>query len=66
LYVLCDVIRILGILVQPFMPKSAAKLLDQLGLAETHRSFDDITRSPVKAGTAIPEPKGIFPRLEDK
>ena len=34
LYVLADTIRVLGVLMQPVVPDSAAKMLDQLALAE--------------------------------
>ncbi|MBT4718730.1 MAG: methionine--tRNA ligase [Rhodospirillaceae bacterium] len=63
LYALGEVIRRLGILAQPFMPGSAAKMLDQLAVPEDGRGFaslaDDI-RWP--AGTELPKPEGVFPR----
>lgn len=65
LYVLSEVIRCLSIIVQPVMPKSSARLLDQLCVAETERGFDCITKSSaLKAETEIPQPQGIFPRLQ--
>jgi methionyl-tRNA synthetase len=63
LYVLTEVIRHLGILVQPFMPESASKILDQLVLSETERGFG--TLGPAHAltsGRALPAPAGVFPR----
>jgi methionyl-tRNA synthetase len=63
LYVLTEVIRHLGILVQPFMPESASKILDQLALSETERGFG--TLGPAHAltgGRALPAPAGVFPR----
>ncbi|MBO6864812.1 MAG: methionine--tRNA ligase [Alphaproteobacteria bacterium] len=61
LYVLADVIRILGIYVQSVVPGSAAKLLDQLVVAPENRSFADIDTALV-AGTDLPKPAPVFPR----
>jgi len=61
LYVLAEVVRRVSILVQPFMPESAGKLLDQLAVSEDNRSFAsfDVALSPK---TALPKPQGVFPR----
>jgi methionyl-tRNA synthetase len=64
LYVLTEVIRHLGILVQPFMPESAAKILAQLALSEDARGFGRL--GPAHAltpGQALPAPTGVFPRF---
>lgn len=61
LYVLAEVIRVLGIVVQPFVPQSAVKILDQVAVAEKERGFGSIDRKLV-AGTALPAPQGVFPR----
>jgi methionyl-tRNA synthetase len=62
LYTLAEVIRHIGILVQPFVPDAAAKLLDQLSTASGARDFAALA-VPLAAGTALPKPEGIFPRL---
>jgi methionyl-tRNA synthetase len=62
LYVLAEVIRHLGIVMQPFTPGAAAKLLDQLCVAPDRRSFVHLDESLVP-GTALPRPEGIFPRF---
>ncbi len=36
-----EVIRIVGILLQPYMPGKATTLLDMIGVEDTKRSFDD-------------------------
>jgi len=61
LYILAEVVRRVSILVQPFMPESAGKLLDQLAVSEGKRSFAsfDVALSPK---TALPKPQGVFPR----
>lgn len=60
LYVLADVIRHIAIYIQPLMPASAAKILDQLGQEE--RTFDAL-KKPLKAGLILPEPVALFPRI---
>jgi methionyl-tRNA synthetase len=36
-----EALRIVGILLQPYMPTKAAQLLDMLGVDESRRTFDD-------------------------
>lgn len=64
LYVLCETIRCLAVIIQPVMPDSAAKMLAQLQIGENDRSFDTLSPShALKAGTVIEQPQGVFPRL---
>lgn len=65
LYVLCEVIRCLGIIVQPVIPASAEKMLDQLKIPANERAFVNIAQSQLKSGTVIDQPVGLFPRLID-
>jgi methionyl-tRNA synthetase len=63
LYVTAEVLRQIAILVQPVMPGSAAKLLDQLGVPQDARDFAHL--GPVgqlKPGTKLPPPQAVFPR----
>jgi methionyl-tRNA synthetase len=62
LYTLAETIRHLAILVQPFVPGAAAKLLDQLAVPEEARSFATVESAPLIPGTRLPVPEGIFPR----
>jgi methionyl-tRNA synthetase len=65
LAVLVEVIRITVILLQPVMPTGCAAILDQLALPQDARDFAAIEgRRPVPAGTMLPPPKGVFPRIE--
>ena len=66
LYVLLEVLRHLGILSQPFIPKAAAKLLDQLGVSKDQRQHQDLIDHPLQPGTALPEPQGLFPRIQQE
>jgi methionyl-tRNA synthetase len=63
LYVAAGVLRQIGILVQPIMPDSAGKLLDQLGVPEDARNFADLGPARRLApGTQLPPPQPVFPR----
>ena len=64
LYVTAEVLRQVGILCQPFMPASAAKLLDLLGIPAGERQFDRLggTDKRIAPGTALPAPAPVFPR----
>ncbi len=61
LYVVADAVRRIAILLQPFMPGSAARLLDQLGVAPEARRFAELDRA-LASGAALPAPSGVFPR----
>jgi methionyl-tRNA synthetase len=63
LYVTAEVLRIIGILVQPYMPQSAAKLLDALDVDA--RGFADLGKRLV-SGRALPVPTPIFPRFVEE
>ncbi|MFC4605447.1 methionine--tRNA ligase [Rhodococcus kronopolitis] len=61
LYTTLEVVRIVGILVQPVMPGSGARILDLLGQGPDARDFAAIgTR--IVAGHPLPAPAPVFPR----
>jgi methionyl-tRNA synthetase len=63
LYVTAEVIRQVAILSQPFMPQSAAKLLDLLGVPASERTFAMLgSKHRLAAGTKLPAPTAVFPR----
>ena len=63
LYVTAEVVRQVGILVQPFMPTAAAKLLDILGIPQNLRSFANLGEvDRLAPGSALPPPQPVFPR----
>ena len=62
LWVLAETIRRVTLLVQPFMPDSAGKILDQLAVPAGARAFAAFDRELVP-GTALPKPQGVFPRF---
>jgi methionyl-tRNA synthetase len=61
LWVLAETIRRVTLLLQPFMPDSAGKVLDQLAIAPADRAFTGFDRELVP-GTTLPPPQGVFPR----
>ncbi|MBF0560835.1 MAG: methionine--tRNA ligase [Alphaproteobacteria bacterium] len=63
LYVLAETIRVLGLLMQPFVPDSASKMLDQLAIAATARDFTCVSSDyALRPDQPLPKPQGIFPR----
>lgn len=64
LYVLAEVIRNLGLIIQPFTPVAAQKILDQVAVGASDRDFSFIGEAhALKARTALPAPAGVFPRI---
>jgi methionyl-tRNA synthetase len=61
LRVLADVLRIVATVLQPFMPDSMGRMLDQLGVVGVARDLAALA-IPVPGGTALPPPHGVFPR----
>jgi methionyl-tRNA synthetase len=61
LRVLADVLRVIGIVLQPFMPESMEWMLDQLGVPKGARQLADL-ETPLPDDTALPAPHGVFPR----
>jgi methionyl-tRNA synthetase len=67
LYVTAEVIRQVAILLQPVMPSSAARLLDQLAIPLDARTFSSLgPRGRLTPGTALPAPQPIFPRYVER
>jgi methionyl-tRNA synthetase len=64
LYTTAEVLRMVGLLVQPYVPSSAAKLLDALAVPEEERSFASFGKR-LTAGTPLPAPQPIFPRYQE-
>jgi methionyl-tRNA synthetase len=64
LYVTAEVLRQVGILCQPFMPASAGRLLDLLGVPASERQFDRLGQADkrIVPSTTLPAPAPVFPR----
>ena len=73
LYVLAETIRHVAILLQPFMPDSCNKMLNQLAVPVDEREFEHLNSGEharnefsLKAGTDLPKPEGVFPRFVEE
>jgi len=67
LWTLAETVRSLSLVVQPFMPDSCGRMLDQLSIAEDARDF--ASWGPDHAlvpGVALPKPEGVFPRFVEE
>jgi methionyl-tRNA synthetase len=66
LYVTAEVLRIVAIMAQPFMPASMEKLLGLLGVPANARKFAHAEFAQgLAAGTLLPTPAPVFPRYID-
>jgi methionyl-tRNA synthetase len=61
LRVLVDTMRVVTTMLQPFMPESIGRMMDQLGVPPDARSFVALA-VPLADGTYLPAPQGVFPR----
>jgi methionyl-tRNA synthetase len=61
LRVLVDTIRVVATLLQPVMPGSTGRMLDQLGVPADARGFAALAE-PLADGQNLPPPQGVFPR----
>ena len=63
LYVTVEVVRQIGILLQPFMPQSCEKLLDLVAAPAEKRDFAALGEAGrLVPGTPLEAPKPVFPR----
>ena len=67
LYVLAETIRNLGLILQPFVPVAAHKILDQVAAPAHSRDFGFIgSQHALEPGTPLPKPEGVFPRIVEE
>ncbi|MBO4261210.1 MAG: methionine--tRNA ligase, partial [Clostridia bacterium] len=67
LYVLCEGIRIIGVLLEPFMPRTPERIFEQLGIAGNAAitSWDSCSEWGLyPAGTVCKKGDALFPRLD--
>jgi methionyl-tRNA synthetase len=61
LYVLLEAIRAIGVMLVPFIPDSASKLLSQLAVDPAEHVLTSL-HQPLQPGTLLPAPQVVFPR----
>ena len=68
LYNLLEALRIIAILITPFMPGSAAKIFGQLGITDAaDRNFESLRSwGGLKAGNTLKGGEPLFPRVETR
>jgi len=64
LYNLVESCRILSVLIWPFLPTTAEKMAQQVGIDEAPDSLSQATWGGIKAGHKIGEPEPLFPRKD--
>ncbi len=68
MYVLCQCIRIVAILIAPTMPRTPARIYEQLGIAEGELTgWESASRfGLLPAGTKVQKGEALFPRIDVK
>ena len=64
LYNLCECCRVLAVLLAPYLPDTAARILKQLGLPEKAGALSEAAWGGLKQGHVIGEPAPLFPRKD--
>ena len=70
MYNLAEALRIISVLISPFMPTTAERLWNQLGLAAAGKAWKDVqledieTWGGIPAGLHVGTPEQLFPRIE--
>ena len=64
LYTLAETIRHIAILIQPVVPATAGRILDQLAVPGDARDYAALGESrQLQPGVKLPKPEGVFPRF---
>ncbi len=66
LYHLMESLRFVGVMIQPVMPETSAKILSVLGIEKVCAISDLESFGVLEAGTRIGKVKALFPRVEKK
>jgi len=68
MYNLVETLRIVALLVAPFLPETGAKIWDQLGINEplSEQRLEDTEFGKLRPGTVTKKGAPIFPRIETK
>ncbi|WP_168464485.1 methionine--tRNA ligase [Wolbachia endosymbiont of Ctenocephalides felis wCfeT] len=64
IYKLLEYIRIIGILLQPIVPKSAEMILNQLQIPKEKRDLKSLCSACLSSGIILPKPTPVFLRFD--
>ena len=71
LYVLCECIRFVAVLIAPTMPRTPGRIFSQLGIAESTNGEEDLTGfaslasfGRLPAGAKVQKGEALFPRID--
>lgn len=70
MYNLAEALRIISVLISPFMPTTAERIWDQLGLTAAGKAWKDVQLEDIEvwggipAGLHVGTPEQLFPRIE--
>lgn len=65
LYNLCETLRIVSILIEPFMPNTSPKIWEQLGFTKDILSFESASSwGTLKPGNIVKKGENLFPRID--
>ena len=66
LYVLAECCRIVGVLITPFMPKTPARIFEQLGITDAKLgAWDSVSKfGGMAPGTVVHKGAALFPRID--
>ncbi len=64
LYNLCEICRVLAILLAPFLPDTASRIYAQLGLGPVPASLSSAEWGGLKQGHSVGDPAPLFPRKD--
>ena len=64
LYTLIEFLRQAGIMLQPFIPDTAEKILDSLSISTNKRTFENID-DRIRPNIVINKPEVLFPRIDN-
>lgn len=64
LYNLAETLRIVAILVTPFLPESGPKIFEQIGAGEAVQTYDSIGWGNLPANATLKKGETLFPRID--
>ena len=65
MYHLAECVRIVAVLIGPFMPNTPARIFQQLGVTEPElMTWESLAFGGLKAGTKVTKGEALFPRID--